>query len=48
MIKVCARTMDAEKGLKMWNEMLEMKDLRLNCLHYNSIIKTLSNRRDYC
>lgn len=48
MIKVCSRTNESEKAIKMWNELLEMKDLRLNCLHYNSIIKALAGRRDYC
>lgn len=48
MMKVCSRTGDSEHALKLWKELNGMKDLRLHCLHYNSLIKALSVRKDYC
>ncbi len=47
MIKICAATKDSEKAKLLWEEMLELKELRLNCLHYNSLIKALGSRVDY-
>lgn len=48
MIKVCYKTKESEKALKIWREMNELPGIRLHCLHYNALIKSLSVRKDYC
>jgi len=48
MIMLCRRTKDAEKAKKLWDIMLDLPDIRLNCLHYTSLIKVLATRKDYC
>ena len=47
MIRICSFDHQAEKAKKIWEEILDIKYKRLNCLHYNSLIKALATRKDY-
>ena len=43
MIKVCSKTKEAERAIKLWKEMKDLKGINLTSLHYNAIIMALSS-----
>lgn len=47
MMKICSFDHQAEKAKKIWDEILDIENKRLNCLHYNALIKALGSRKDY-
>ena len=48
MIGICGETHDAEKAIKLWDEMIKTPEIKLNALHYSALIKALSSRISYC
>lgn len=46
MMRICSKFSECEKALSLWKELNELPNVRLHCLHYNSIIKSLG-RKDY-
>ena len=48
MIWVCSLTNDAEKAIKLFEEMKNLPSVRLTCSHYDVLLKALSSRWDYC
>lgn len=47
MIRICALDSSAEKAKLIFEDIKKMPSVRLTCLHYNSLIKALSTRKDY-
>lgn len=47
MIRICAKTRDAEKAKFLYNKMKKIENLRMTAHHYNAIILALASRSDY-
>ena len=47
MIRICSLDSSAEKAKIIFEDIKKLENVRLTCLHYNSLLKALSTRKDY-